>query len=625
MPQESPGYRISDALKSVTDAIWVIAPDSTIVYLNDAANDFHADLCGTRPTVGLPVSDLYPSDVRARWTDRYRAAAEGKPVFTLEVMPADADDRYFELLFDRGSKTTTGYPVVVIARPITERHRTMIGMSLEARTIIDSDTYVLFACARFKQLLGISGETPIRSVRMRDLLDPDDEPAFLHAVSSATVEPTRLERLRFVTSGGEMHQVIGAIARIPDTGNLAVTFLDITDQIETERKLELQAEHLRALHAWAAELNVFIDRPELLYNRSLELLRNTVRYDSASVQVRDGDELRIVACVGFGEPAEVVGMRFPFDSKFPNWHVLTSREMVSVTDVSIDYPHFRSQADQFQSGSISAWLGVPLAVRDEVFGMIALDRAEPEPFTEEEQRLVTTMAGHISVAVHNARLFAALQESEKSLTDANDQKEVLLRELHHRSKNNMQMISSLLSLGAASVSVEEDSQVLDEVRMRIQSLAAIHEELYKADNLDQVDLAEYAKRLARMIAESYGRDGVGIRVNATALTASIDISVPFGLILSEMVLNAYKHAFPVGRSGTILVEVSRDDQGGLLVVQDDGIGLTRDDLEQATESLGMQLIHSLVEQIGGELDLTNEPGTKWIVRFPAPASAKDPS
>lgn len=617
MPErERSDYSLSDALKSVSDAVWVVAPDSTVVYANDAAVVFHANLYGTKPSGGTPVSDLYPADVRSRWTERYRCAADGQPASLLETGQINNQAVYYEVLFDRSTPTTVGYPVVVIAREVTARHLALLSTSHEARAIVDADTYVVYAGPRLRGLLGLKRDVPIRSLRLGDLLDPEDEPKLLKAISDAGSGPRDLGTIRIVDHAGLSHECHGTIARTHDTGSFAVTLLDVSAQIQTERNLERYAEHLRVLHTWAAELNASMDQPDVLYNRSLELLRNTVRYDSASIQILAGDELRIVASAGFDEGRDVIGLCFPFDNKFPNWHVVTSREPVGVADVTIDYPHFRAQADDFQSGSIAAWLGVPLTMRGEVLGMVALDRSEPIAFTDEEQRLVTTMAGHISAALYNSELYAALQESEQGLAETNAQKEVLLREIHHRSKNNMQMISSLLSLGAATVSLEEDSEVLDEVRMRIQSLAAIHEELYRADNLDSVDLAEYAKRLIRMIAQSYGRDGVRIGIDADEVRSSIDVSVPFGLILSELVLNAYKHAFPNEREGTIAVDVSDRGETARLVVKDDGIGMTRDDLDRAADSLGMQLVRSLVEQVEGKLDLANGPGTRWVVDIP---------
>ncbi|MEE8440436.1 MAG: histidine kinase dimerization/phosphoacceptor domain -containing protein [Spirochaetia bacterium] len=612
---ESAQY-LSDALHSASDAIWITAPDQSLAYTNEAAVRFHAEFFGTQAVVGEPADGLYPPALRGSWSDRYRAALDGETVYALETRQADEGDVCYELVFERVQAAGTHYSVVVIARSITGRRRTVMGTTVEARAIVDSDTCVLFANPHFRALIGLAEDTPISSLRLRDLLDPDDVLHLEKAITSATEDPARLDRLRIIDLNGSVHETVGTIARSPDSGHLVLAFLDISEQIETELRLEQHAEHLRALHTWAAELNAYMEQPEVLYQRSLELLSNTVRFDTASVQLLKRDQLEIVACKGFPDAKKVIGLCFPSDTKFPNWHVVTSREAIAVTDVAEDYPHFHAQADTYDSGHISSWLGVPLGVRDEVLGMVALDRTDIAPFTDDEERLVATMAEHIAVAVHNSQLFRALLESEEQLLEANHQKEVLLRELHHRSKNNMQMISSLLSLGAAAVSVEEDGRVLDEVRMRIQSLAAVHEELYRSDNLDRVDLSDYARRLTQMIVSSYGRPGVSVGVDAQEMAASIDVSVPFGLILSELILNSYKHAFPDQAGGTIRVELSAEDGAATLVVQDDGGGLTREKWGNSQEGIGMQLVESLVDQIDGSIDLAEGPGTRWILQFP---------
>jgi two-component sensor histidine kinase len=388
----------------------------------------------------------------------------------------------------------------------------------------------------------------------------------------------------------------------------------------TGRRLEQHANHLQTLHSAAAELNAFVTTPETLYRRALELLKRTVEFDTASVQLLDDDELAIVACLGFDDLGMIESLRFPPDATFPNWHVVTAREAISVDDVGDKYPHFLEQARTFDSARIRSWLGVPLLVGDEVLGMVALDRNARAPFTAEEQRLVETMAAHVAVAVHNARLYQAQQESQARLRDANRQKELLLRELHHRVKNNMQLVSSLLSLRGGSVSAK-DAKVFDEVRMRVQSLSVIHEELYRSDRLDAVDLADYTDRVVDMICTSYGTPGIHATVHADPVGAGMDISVPFGLVLGELVLNSIKHAFPRAREGEIAVSLSVDGGAVTLVVEDDGVGFPLE-TTPGEHGLGTQLVTSLAEQIGGELRREESAGTRWVMTFPVTGRAR---
>jgi diguanylate cyclase (GGDEF)-like protein/PAS domain S-box-containing protein len=142
----------------------------------------------------------------------------------------------------------------------------------------------------------------------------------------------------------------------------------------------------------------------------LQQLRQVIPYDSASVQRLQGERLEIVACEGFEEPDKVMGLAFPLDPKFPNCRVVTTRAPLAIEDVIGDYPHFKDEANTYDSGRIRSWLGVPLMVKDQVIGMIALDRAEVHPYTAEETQLAMAFANQASIAIENARLFEEIEE-----------------------------------------------------------------------------------------------------------------------------------------------------------------------------------------------------------------------
>jgi PAS domain S-box-containing protein len=134
-----------------------------------------------------------------------------------------------------------------------------------------------------------------------------------------------------------------------------------------------------------------------------------IPYDSASVQRLQGECLEIVACQGFEGPDKVVGLVFPLDPKFPNYGVVTTKVPFAIEDVSQDYPHFKNEADSYESGRIRSWLGVPLMAKDQVIGMIALDRVEVRPYTAEESELAMAFANQAAMAIENARLYQAAQ------------------------------------------------------------------------------------------------------------------------------------------------------------------------------------------------------------------------
>jgi len=141
----------------------------------------------------------------------------------------------------------------------------------------------------------------------------------------------------------------------------------------------------------------------------LQQLGQVIPYDSASVQRLENEWLEIVACQGFEEPDKVMGLVFPFNHKFPNYRVITTKAPLTIEDVVQDYAHFKDEANIYDSGRIRSWLGVPLMVKDQVIGMIALDRAEVRPYTAEEVQLATTFANQAAIAIENAQLYQKTQ------------------------------------------------------------------------------------------------------------------------------------------------------------------------------------------------------------------------
>ncbi len=198
------------------------------------------------------------------------------------------------------------------------------------------------------------------------------------------------------------------------------------------------------------------------------------------------------------------------------------------------------------------------------------------------------------------------------------EKEFLLREIHHRIKNNIQIIASLLRLEAGKSDDDRLKAALLVCQSRIRSIALIHEKLYQSTDLSSVDLGDYARTLALELFRLYGADERGVRldVRTEGVRMLTKKAVSCGLILSELVVNAFKHAFPSGRPGMIAIEVSSQGQGRTsLVVSDDGIGLPADFDARKTGRLGMQIVSDLVKQIDGEMHIDTAKGTTYRILF----------
>jgi PAS domain S-box-containing protein len=205
---------------------------------------------------------------------------------------------------------------------------------------------------------------------------------------------------------------------------------------------------------------------------------------------------------------------------------------------------------------------------------------------------------------------------------AEQQREVLLREIHHRVKNNLQVVSSMLNLQSESLTDEQLLGVITESQNRIGSIALIHEKLYRSKDLSRVNASEYIADLCTNLFHSYGRGAsrVDLTLSVTDVTLSLDTAVPCGLIINELVSNSLKHAFPEDRSGEIGVELSHGKEGFMLAVGDTGVGFPQDLDFRETESLGLQLVNILVQQLDGSIELDSDrQGTRFEIRFREPA------
>jgi two-component sensor histidine kinase/sensor domain CHASE-containing protein len=198
--------------------------------------------------------------------------------------------------------------------------------------------------------------------------------------------------------------------------------------------------------------------------------------------------------------------------------------------------------------------------------------------------------------------------------------EVLLKEIHHRVKNNLQVISSLLSLQASAAHDPRIRSLLDESRHRVRSVALIHERLYQAGEGAANGYAQYVWDLADQLVHFYKGDAgqVGIRIDVDDIPMHTDVSVPVGLIMNELLANALAHAFPRDRRGTITVRMKRVNEGRIeIAISDDGVGFPRDIDYRNPSSLGLKIVNMLVQQIRATLDMESRDGTTFRVTFPA--------
>ena len=222
-----------------------------------------------------------------------------------------------------------------------------------------------------------------------------------------------------------------------------------------------------------------------------------------------------------------------------------------------------------------------------------------------------------------------VQERTVELTQTNaklagllNEKELLLKEVHHRVKNNLQVISSLLNLQSEYIKDPESLQIFAESRNRVRSMALIHEKLYQSHDLARIDFADYLRSLTRNLQSSFSKKSAAVHIGVEVddLMLGVDSAVPCGLIVNELVTNCFKYAFPAERAGEIQISMTRSATEGLkLSVTDNGVGFPKNVDFKNTDSLGMQIINTLAEQLDGTIHMTNGTGTKFEICFPEKA------
>ena len=242
-------------------------------------------------------------------------------------------------------------------------------------------------------------------------------------------------------------------------------------------------------------------------------------------------------------------------------------------------------------------------------------RVDGSPIDVEVTATPLTFEGRRAILVV-ARDITERKREREILQRTLEEKEVLLKEIHHRVKNNMQVISSLLNLQANEATDPITKEGLLDTQHRVRSMALVHEKLYRSGSLARIEFGEYLKSVTSELSRSYKKENIRETVDAENVFVEADVAIPCGLIVNEIVSNAFKHAFPEGRKGNIEVRL-RDLGGGEveLCIEDDGVGIPASQDPSTMVSMGMKIVYALAEQISAAVLLERGNGTTFRIRF----------
>jgi two-component sensor histidine kinase/putative methionine-R-sulfoxide reductase with GAF domain len=305
--------------------------------------------------------------------------------------------------------------------------------------------------------------------------------------------------------------------------------------------------------------------------------------------------------------------------------IAKGKKPLIVDDVRKDERYIKSHRDAAKKLGYVSFFGVPMLTGEKTIGVLNIYTRKPRKFTQKDVELLSAFADMAAVALENARLIGDLQQeiterrnAEKKIQASLEEKNVLLKEIHNRVRNNLEVTSSLLALQASLIKDTETAQIYRDCQDRIKAMVLGHERLYQSKNLAKIDLKEYVETIKEALFYSYGidKDRISLRIDIKDIFLDISTAIPCALIINEVISNALQHAFPNGRKGEIFISLrSCNDNKMELILKNNGICLPEDfDLRNAS-SIGLQVINILVKQLKGEIRISREEGAEFHIVF----------
>ncbi len=479
----------------------------------------------------------------------------------------------------------------------------------------------------FNRIAG--GHLSANGLDMLKWVEPEDRPNVLNRIRAALSSRRATTFETRIRSGtGRQHWIEGTLLAQRDTVQgvrLICAGQDITARKQAEARERQYTENLQALSRTAMaflELPIGADIYRLIADQLYALIGEPAAVAATSF---DAATSRLTVCTvaGLDRFAALNGLNVPVNvqdiqvtlgqddiARLAKGHL--ARLDVSRIDLALRHVLPATRASLLDLISDCAMYSMGFSGNGQLFGSIAI--LLPKGRHLDNARLIETFVRQTTVALQRQQVETQLQASLR-------EKEAMLQEIHHRVKNNLQVVSSLLNLQAERAQDPALADILRDSQNRVRSMAYIHERLYRFADLAQVDFAEYTRALADHLLNSYqskdqGTVDVHVEIGPD-VRLGVDTAIPCGLIVNELVSNALKHAFPPGwkRPGLVTIAVQQTPNGYMLKVQDNGVGLPADVDVRCARSLGLELVTILAQQLGGALEIDRQGGTAFTITF----------
>ncbi|MBF2078395.1 MAG: GAF domain-containing protein, partial [Synechococcales cyanobacterium T60_A2020_003] len=519
----------------------------------------------------------------------------------------------------------------VVKRQQTEAELSQFfNLSLDLLCIAGADGFFKRVNPQFQAVLGYS-ESELYERPILDFVYPDDRAITQRQLTLlADGVPVVDFHNRYLDRDGTYHW-FSWMATPTDDGLIYAVARDITEQKEAEDALQKMNEELeRRVAQRTIALQQQVDREKLMNNltqRIRESLDLSAILNTAVLEIRKiliADRVLVIrmradqpgmaiAEAREADYASALHQSLSFLCTPQDYDVYAKGDARSHDDLaSLALPE--AIADEIKTYEIRSAIAIPILQRDELWGLLVAHQCSYlRRWTLQEITILQQIAEQLAIATQQSELYEQLQiqlcerqQVEEAMRTSLREKEVLLKEIHHRVKNNLLVVTSLLELQSDHTNHPMLSKLLLDSQNRIHSMALIHEKLYRTSSLNRINAKDYLQDLAEHVFESYHPQGQEIHLHCAIAPIELNIETanPCGLIVNELLSNALKHAFSDRSTGHVKLSLQpMDSQTLLLTVQDDGIGFPEDLKLGHIDSLGMELVYTLTQQLEGTLEL----------------------
>jgi len=393
------------------------------------------------------------------------------------------------------------------------------------------------------------------------------------------------------------------------------TLTVLSDLNETTRNLEIKiSEHelsekiQKALFNISNALNT-TDNMQDFYNKIRKFLGNVI--DTTNFYVALYDEKTDIISLPFDVDEKDDYETFPAGKTLSKYVIQTGKSLFAPKQLQ-DELNKQSKIDIIGTQS-EIWLGVPLKIENKVVGVIAVQSYDdPNLYAEKDLEIISFVSEEIALAIKQKRATDQIKQDLKIKT-------ALIQEIYHRTKNNMAVISAMISIQSRHSENDYVKSTFREISNKIQAMALVHQKLYKAKDLSNINLKDYIEDLANLIMQSYGAlsERIKMKFDLQDVKILIDSAVPLGLIINELISNIFKHAFPNRQEGEIFIRLFKEkDKTINLELFDNGIGFPQNFDPRKDGSMGLASIFSIAEnQLKGEISVKSENGLKWCIKI----------